>query len=127
MRGSVARALRKECNFDPHMDRDYQEIELEVRRQIYQFGTDENGKTDLQLVWRKVPAYLVECTSGSRKIYQYMKKKWTNIYHEATFNKLPSIADLENIANEVMKDDELKEQMKSLRKTKEDNLVEAPE
>lgn len=117
MRGSVARALRKECNFVPSADRDYQEIEFTVRRQIYQFGDDGTGKTEMQLVWREVPAILIECTSGARKIYKYLKRKWTNLDYEASFNKLPSVADLENIANQVMADEELVNSMKDLKKS----------
>ena len=111
MRGKIARALRKECDFVPSSERSYQEIEFVVRRQIYQFGPDENGTSSMRLVWRDVPAFLVECTSGSRKIYQYLKRKWTNLEYEASFNKLPSVADLENIANQVMEDEELTEAM----------------
>lgn len=117
MRGSVARALRKECNFVPSETRDYQEIEFTVRRQIYQFGDDGTGKTEMQLVWREVPAILIECTSGARKIYKYLKRKWTNLDYEASFNKLPSVADLENIANQVMADEELVNSMKDLKKS----------
>jgi len=115
MRGKIARELRKECVFNPNDFRDYQEIEVETKKQIYQFGSDKDGKTEINLVWRVVPAFITECTSGGRKIYKYLKRKWNNLDHEATFNKLPSIADLENIAKEIMSDEELKTEMKKLR------------
>ena len=118
MRGSVARALRKEVGFEPDDDRSYQEIEFVVKRQIYQFGSDENGLTDLKLVWRDVPAFLIECTSGSRKMYKYLKRKWTNLEYEASFSQLPSLADLENVANTITDDKDLtKEMIDSKKKT----------
>jgi len=115
MNGKTARALRKECGFHPNDKRDYQEIEFTVRRKIWQFGVDAEGKTTTNLAWSDVPAYLKECTSGARKIYKYMKRKWTNINYEASFNKLPSAADLENIANTVIDDEELIENMKNMK------------
>jgi hypothetical protein len=107
MRGSVARELRKECGYHPKDTRNYQEIEFVVKRQIYQLDGEE-----VKLVWREVPAFLIECTSGSRKIYKYLKRKWTNLDYEASFNKLPSVADLENIATQVIEDEELTKAMR---------------
>jgi len=113
MNGKIARALRKECNYTPSDTRNYQEIEFVVKKQIYQLDGDK-----VKLVWRDVPAFLIECTSGARKVYQYMKKKWNNPEYEVSLNKLPSLADLENIENIVTKDEDLtKEMIDSKKKT----------
>ena len=118
MRGSVARALRKSVGFEPDDKRDYQEIEFTVKRQIYSFLPEGDGKTTVGLVWRDVPAYLIECTSGARKIYKYLKRKWVNPSYEVQFSKLPSLADLENVANTIKEDGEFKEELKNLRPKK---------
>ena len=107
MRGSVARELRKACKFVPKEKRTYQDIEFTVRRQIYQFGL--GGVVDL--VWRDVPAYLIECTSGSRKVYKYFKRKWNNPDFVAEFSTLPSAEDLDELAKTVMDDEELTDAM----------------
>lgn len=107
MRGSVARELRRACQFVPKEERTYQDIEFIVRRQIYQFGLEG----EVTLAWRDVPAYLIECTSGSRKLYQYMKRKWNNPELEVQFSKLPSIEELEELKKQVLDDEELTEAM----------------
>lgn len=108
MRGSIARALRKEINFDPNAERDYQTIELTAIKPIRQFGFNEETKEPfIKVVHRPVPVQIVECIDGARKVYQYMKKKWNNPDHEVNFQQLPSESDVQELEDKIMNDEEV--------------------
>jgi hypothetical protein len=90
MRGKVARQLRQELNYkinrEEKKNREYHDLEVTVLRPIYSFNSETNS---LDIVEREVSAFIRECVSGQRKIYQYLKKKWNNDEYEAKFQQLP--------------------------------------
>ena len=74
---------------------------------IQQFGQKEDGTPFINIVYREVQAQLVECIDGSRKIYQYMKKKWNNPEYETEFNQLPSQGEVDALEEQISSDEEI--------------------
>lgn len=107
MNGRVARALRKELDFNPNAKREYHELEVPVMRYIWSFGEDSEGNTAPELVKRQVSAYIKECTDAKRNFYQYLKKKYYNLNYEKVLHKLPSVDDLTDIAASILRDEEI--------------------
>lgn len=106
----MARALRQGLNYKINQkekeDREYHTLEYDVIRPIYSFDPE---KGEVKIVKRQVSAYTIECISGGRKIYQYLKKKWYNRDLEANFAQLPELSELEDIATKIAQDTEIKE------------------
>ena len=116
MRGSVARLLRKEVGFDPNKERSYQTIDLMVKKPIQQFGVDpDTNKPFINIVYRDVQAQLVECIDGSRKVYQYMKRKWNNPDYETELNQLPSQQEQQELEDQILNDEEVKKKAEDKR------------
>ena len=109
MRGKVARQLRQELNYkinrEEKKNREYHDLEVRVLRPIYSFNSETNS---LDIVKREVSAFIRECVSGQRKIYQYLKKKWNNDEYEAKFQQLPEVDEMVDLAKQIINDDELK-------------------
>jgi hypothetical protein len=106
--GKVARALRKEIDFDPNNERSYQTIELTAIKPIRQFGFNEETKEPfIKVVHRPVPVQIVECIDGARKVYQYLKRKWYNPDHEVNFQQLPEQSTLDEIEEQVLNDEDV--------------------
>lgn len=104
MRGKAARALRKAINYHPRNDREYFDFTHKVKRSIMQVEPQEDGSIKFNTVERVVEAYTIECISGDRKIYKYLKRKYTNINHEEQFNMLPEQGELDDIQQQFQED-----------------------
>ena len=117
MRGSVARALRKEVGFNPNAKREYTVHEVTVIRPILSYNHEEKRA---EIVKRPVSAFIEECTDGARSFYQYLKKKWVRPDYEMVLNQLPEVDELAKLAREVLSDEEVVEDLKSKNKTLDD-------
>lgn len=101
MRGKVAKALRKEVGFTPKAKREYQTFIIPTVKKILQYDS-ENGKVNI--VDREVESRIVECVTGSRKLYKYLKRKYMNFEHEEVLNELPSAKELRDLQQEIATD-----------------------
>jgi len=113
MRGKVARELRKHVNFVPSAPRSYTEHEVTVHRKILSMKEGEDGKLEADLVWRDVPAFITECVDAKRNLYRFLKRKYMNLDYEMSVTRLPSEDDLAELAYDIMKDEELKEEVQN--------------
>lgn len=79
MNGRTARALRKEALFHPKNEREYKTFEVTTRaKRILQWDGETGGVKE---VIRTGTALITECVDGSRKMYQYYKRKFNNPDH----------------------------------------------
>ena len=99
MRNKVAKALRKEVEFNPNAEREYRAFTVPVMRNILQWDTD---KKKVAVVKREVDATIVECVDGARKLYNYLKRKYKNFEHEETLHHLPTDEELLELKNTIV-------------------------
>lgn len=114
MRGKIARALRKEVEFNPNSKREYIEHEVTVLRKILSYDHEKKG---VRVVTRPVSAFITECTDASRAFYKYLKRKWHNPEYEMALNQLPEVDELAKLARNIMSDKEVEEDLKSKNKS----------
>ena len=56
---------------------------------------------EVKEVRRRVDKFNVECVSGDRKIYQYMKKKYVNPEYIMDVNKFPEENEIKALQNNI--------------------------
>lgn len=118
MRNKVAKALRKEIDYDVTAKRKYTQHEVTVMRNIYSFNPELKR---MELVLRPVSAFITECTDSGRAIYKYLKRKWNNPDLEMELNQLPSKEELMELQREIMRDTEVVEDVnKNQKKVQEE-------
>lgn len=108
MRGKVAKALRKEIGFVPKNRRIYRAFSVPVMRDILQWNTETQ---EVSMVRREVEATIIECTSGDRKLYQYLKRKYKNFEHEETLRELPTQQELRELETTIALENAKKEEI----------------
>lgn len=105
MNGRTARAIRKEVGFIPSAKRDYHTFLVTGWDNVMRYNS-MTGSIDS--VYKEVEKETVECVSGARKVYKYMKRKFYNVDHEESFNKFPDQEEIneltETIAQGIVKE-----------------------
>ena len=117
MRGKVARELRKAIGVkNKREERNYHTFLVDGKSNVRQLDTTTG---EVNLVLRTVEKETVECVSGDRKIYKYMKRKYHNEELEADFRPMPTKEDIDELT-ETIKDDMIKSEATAKTKTKEE-------
>lgn len=106
MRNKIAKALRKSLNYKisskEKEERNYKTLTMPSTRKrtlVYNFDTGEfetkvgGGNSEL-----------IECVSGARKMYKYLKRKYMNFEHEETLTPLPTHEELQKLEQEIIAD-----------------------
>ena len=101
MNGRTARAIRKALKYEVRNEerpREYHTFSLMGWGNVMQYNT-ETG--EVKTVRRRVEKFNVECVSGDRKVYQYMKKKYVNPNYVMDVNKFPEKSEIEELQNTI--------------------------
>jgi len=99
MNGRVARELRKACKFNPRDKREYHTITFTAIKHILRY---DPASGEVEHVERPVDSFTTECVTASRKVYQYMKRKYVNPNHEESFNVLPEESEIQKIQDQYV-------------------------
>lgn len=92
------KALRKALKYKPRNKREYETHLLPTTGLVAQINEDGT----VEVVEKIVDKQVIECVSGDRKVYQFMKKKLHNIDHEETLNELPSKQELNELTKDIL-------------------------
>lgn len=106
MRNKIAKALRKSLNYKINSkekeERNYKTLTMESSRKHtlrYNFDTGE-----FETVRGGGKSELIECVSGARKMYKYLKRKYMNFEHEETLTPLPNQEELMQLEQQIIAD-----------------------
>lgn len=98
MRGKTAREIRKVLNYSPKNEREYHTFSLTGWGNVLQYNPETGG---VKQVRRRVDKVNIECVSGDRKIYKYMKRKYNEPHLEMSMNKFPEEQEMDKLKREI--------------------------
>ena len=101
MNGRVAREIRQALSYHPRSKekpREYHTFLVEGWTHVLQYDT-VTGET--KNVRRRGERENVECVSGDRKVYQYMKKKYVNPQYHTDLTKFPEKKEMDSLKDEI--------------------------
>lgn len=104
MRNKIAKALRKELKYkissEEKANREYKTLTMpSTRKHTLQFNW-ETG--ELKPKRGSGNSELIECVSGDRKMYKYLKNKYKNFNHEESLSILPSGKELNELQAKIL-------------------------
>ncbi len=105
MNGKVAREIRKALKYKPTNPREYHAFNLEGWGNVLQYNSETGAVKEVR---RRVEKVNIECVSGDRKIYRYMKRKYNEPNLEMSLNKFPTQQEMDELQNHI-KDDMMAE------------------
>jgi hypothetical protein len=106
MRNKIAKALRKELKYKisskEKANRVYKTLTMpSTRKHTLQFNW-ETG--EMKAVRGSGNSELIECVSGDRKMYKYLKNKYKNFNHEESLSVLPNQKELDELQAKILKE-----------------------
>jgi len=104
MRNKAAKALRRslkyKINTKEKQDRDYQEFDVESTRKHTARYDPITG--EVKAVRGNGQSTIIECVSGDRKMYKYLKRKYMNFNHEEVLTPLPDQGVMDDIQEQYL-------------------------
>lgn len=106
MRNKIAKALRKHLKYkissEEKEEREYKTLTMpSTRKHTLQFNW-ETG--EMKAKRGSGNSELIECVSGGRKLYKYLKRKYMDFNHETTLSVLPSEGELNDLQKQILND-----------------------
>jgi len=98
MRGKTARELRKIAQFNPNVRREYEAWTVVASKYVLQF----DNKGNFNMVKKPLERTIIECVTGSRKVYQHLKRFYNGQVQEQEMRALPSKAELKELEKTIL-------------------------
>ena len=104
MRNKIAKALRRELKYkissEEKANREYKTLTMpSTRKHTLRFNW-ETG--EMQAVRGTGNSELIECVSGDRKMYKYLKNKYKNFNHEESLSVLPNQKEMDELQAKIL-------------------------